>query len=82
VKANGLAPVGLGGSVAFEEATLTFVCRKIYQRQMSKDGMAPDIRDYYASNPRSYPATESGEWGPHWLFAGETVDVAGDLGLR
>ena len=47
----GLTPVGLGGSVTFEEASLTLVCRKVYQHRMSKDGMAPDIRDYYASKP-------------------------------
>ncbi len=34
--AAGLTPVGLGGSVTFEEASLTLVCRKVYQhcRQM------------------------------------------------
>ena len=77
--AAGLTPVGLGGSVTFEEAALTFVCRKIYQHRMSKEGMAPDIRDYYASKPGAFPATESGEWEPHWVFVGEIVDVAGEL---
>ncbi len=75
VAESGLTPVPVGDSVGYAEANLTFLCRKIYQHQMSKEDIAPDIHEYYASNPRVYPVDENGEWQPHWLFIGEIVDV-------
>lgn len=71
----GLTPVAMGESVAYEEAELAFLCRKVYQHQMSKDGMAEDIRAYYEADPKSYPPVEDGEWQPHWVFVGEIVEV-------
>lgn len=73
--AAGLTPVAMGESVAYEEAELTFLCRKVYQHQMSKDGMAEDIREYYEANPKVYPHDGNGEWQPHWAFVGEVVGI-------
>lgn len=62
-------------SVTYEEARLTFLCRKIYQHHMRKEDIAHDILDYYASDERSYPRYDEGEWQPHWQFIGEIVSV-------
>ena len=73
--ASGLTPVSVGDTVGYEEASLTFICRKIYQHQMAKEDVALDVQDYYAANPKSYPLDENGEWHPHWVFVGEIMDV-------
>lgn len=75
ISASGLTPIAAGDSVAFQEASLTFVCRKIYQHQMAKEDIASDVQDYYVANPKVYPLNENGEWEPHWAFVGEIVDV-------
>ena len=73
----GLTPVPFGDSVAYKEATMTFLCRKIYQHQLSKEDIARDVREYYAANPKAYPVDENGDWHPHWMFIGEIVDASG-----
>lgn len=75
IAASGLTPVPVGDSIAFEEAELVFVCRKIYQHQLAKEDIAPDVQAYYAANPGVYPVDEAGEWHPHWLFMGEITEV-------
>ena len=75
VAASGLTPVAVGDSVGYEEASLTFYCRKIYQHQMTKEDLADDIQEYYAVNPVPYPLDENGEWHPHWVYIGEILDV-------
>jgi flavin reductase (DIM6/NTAB) family NADH-FMN oxidoreductase RutF len=75
VSASGLSPISIDQGVTFKEANLTFVCRKLYQHQLSKENIAKDVQDYYIANPKSYPLNENGEWEPHWLFIGEIVDV-------
>ena len=77
IKKAGLTPVSAGKGVAFEEASLTFVCKKLYQHPMTKADLAPEICDYYESDPGSYPALASGEWEPHWVFVGEITEVIG-----
>ena len=75
IKAVGFTPFAMGGSVGYEEAELTFLCRKVYQNHMSKDGIIKEIEDYYRKFPEDYPPDENGEWTPHWMFIGEIVDV-------
>ena len=77
VAASGLTPKPMGGSVAFEEAELTFLCRKIYQHRMDKADIAEDVRAYYQANPKVYPPDENGEWQPHWVFVGEVTQSQG-----
>ena len=72
--ASGLTPVAMGDSVTYQEATTSFLCRKIYQHQFSRNDIAPDIQEYYKRNPKSFPVDENGEWQPHWIFIGEIID--------
>ena len=71
---SGLTPISLNGSVGFQEANMIFTCRKIYGHQMSKEDIAQDVQEYYASNPKVYPVDENGDWNPHWIFIGEIID--------
>lgn len=80
IEASGLTPVSLDCGVAFREAELTFVCRKIYQHQMSKEDIASDIQEYYANDPKAYPVDENGDWHPHWMFIGEITEVINNSG--
>ena len=70
----GLTPVAMGQSTTYKEACLTFLCKKLYQHQFSKEDMAPEIRDYYASSPSVYPDFKGG-WQPHIVFVGEIIEV-------
>ena len=73
--AAGLTPAAMGKSVAYEEADLIFLCRKLYQHQFAKEGLAPEIQEYYKANPEAYPVDKKGDWQPHWVFVGEIEDV-------
>jgi len=42
VKETGLTPVEIDGNVAFEEADLVLVCRKLYQYDMEEKGFLTD----------------------------------------
>lgn len=75
VSAAGLTPVAMGDSVGFREASLSFLCRKLYQHTFSKEDIAPDVQAYYRSHPAVYPVDENGEWQPHWMFVGEIIDA-------
>ena len=75
VSASGLTPISIGQGVTYKEANLTFLCRKIYQHQFVKEGIAQDVQDYYIANPKAYPVNENGEWEPHCIFVGEIIDV-------
>ena len=72
--AAGLTPVAMGPSMTYEEAELTFLCKKLYQHQFSKEDIAPEIQAYYASMPKAYPAPEGG-WQPHLVFIGEILEA-------
>jgi len=63
VAAAGLTPKELAGGVSFEEAALTFVCRKLYQAPFEREGMAEEIDRFYA------------DWEPHWMFVGEIIET-------
>ena len=72
--AAGLTPVEIGQGVTYKEANLTFLCKKLYQHQFSREDIAPEIQEYYASKPSVYPGSDGG-WQPHIVFVGEIVDV-------
>lgn len=74
-EAAGLTPVAMGDSVTYEEANLTFLCRKIYQHQFAKEDIAKEVQEHYLANPKSFPPDEDGEWQPHWVFIGEIIAV-------
>ena len=59
-----LHPVALENGVDYEEATLTFVCRKLYQGEVHREGLADKI------NNGIYK-----DWHPHYMFVGEIIDV-------
>lgn len=46
VKAAGLTPMVMGEGVAYEEAELTFCCKKIYQHPFEKEGLNEEIGEY------------------------------------
>lgn len=71
--AAGLTPVTVGKGISYEEANLTFVCKKLYQHQFSREDLAPEIQEYYASMPRVYPDFKGG-WQPHLVFVGEIIE--------
>ena len=75
VSAAGLTPMAVGDSVGYREASLTFLCRKLYQHQLSREDLAPEIQEYYQSYPEVYPRDENGEWQSHWVFVGEVVET-------
>lgn len=73
--AAGLTPISFGDSVTYKEASLTFLCKKMYQHQFDNDGLAEEIKDYYAANPKVYPSSRPEGWEPHWEFIGEIIDT-------
>lgn len=75
VRSAGLTPKAMGNSVTFEEAELTFYCKKLYQHPFEKSELDEDIRDYYRSSPASFPLDEKGEWQTHWEFVGEILEA-------
>ena len=73
--AAGLTPVEIGGSVGYKEASVTFVCKKMYGAPFDKAGLNEEIARYYKANPKAYPVDENGDWQPHLMFVGEVVAV-------
>lgn len=69
-----LTPIQMGESVTFKEANLTFLCKKLYQHQFSKENLAQKVKEYYTSMPEIYPDFKGG-WQPHIVFVGEIIDV-------
>ena len=66
---------GNAAGVTYEEAELTFLCRKLYQHPFAKGDLAADIQDYYANAPKAFPPDADGQWQPHWMFIGEIVGL-------
>jgi flavin reductase (DIM6/NTAB) family NADH-FMN oxidoreductase RutF len=71
----GLTPMAFGDSVTYKEAKRTFLCRKLYQGPFAKEGLAPEIAEYYRSRPQTFPPDENGDWQPHWIFVGQVTEV-------
>lgn len=64
VREAGLKPKTLAGGVTFEESSLTFVCRKIYQAPFEESGMDETVfNEQYGYRP------------PHWMFIGEIIET-------
>lgn len=65
---TGLTVKPLGGAVGFEQAALTFVCRKIYSHKF-------DIKDV----PEDIASTLYADGSPiHYMYMGEIEDAFGD----
>lgn len=65
---TGLTPKPLGNAVGFEEARLTFVCKKIYVHKMTEEELPEFVRDgLYADGDM------------HYIFMGEIEDVFGNV---
>lgn len=73
--ACGLTPEPMGEGVGFAEASLTLLCRKLYQHPFEREALDPRVRDYYKSKPQVYPPDEQGQWQPHWVFVGEILQI-------
>jgi flavin reductase (DIM6/NTAB) family NADH-FMN oxidoreductase RutF len=48
---TGLIPVNLDGAVTFEQASLVFVCKKIYRGNMDTEGLAEECRKFNEKDP-------------------------------
>ena len=70
----GLTSVQMGKTIGFKEANLTFICKKLYQHQLTKEDLDPSIQSLYAASPKVYPDSDGG-WQPHYVFVGEILDV-------
>lgn len=79
VKASGLTPEEFGNGVTFKEAKQAFLCHKIYMNQMAKEGLAPEIKTYYSSEPNVYPNVSpdgtDDVWETHYAIIGEIKDL-------
>lgn len=75
ISAVGLTPIFSGEAPVFEEAELTFVCKKLYAGPFDKRGIDPLVAAYYEANPKLYPLDEEGVWQPHIVFVGEIIDI-------
>ena len=64
-----LTPKPLGTAVGFEEATLTFVCKKIYTHKMIHEEVPEEVRNTLYANGNPI----------HYIFMGEIVDVFGTI---
>ena len=70
IQLTSLTPKALGNAVGFEEACLTFVCRKIYTHKMLHEEVPEDVRNTMYANGDPI----------HYVFMGEIVDVLGAIG--
>ena len=60
----GLTPKEVSGTVTFEEAEITLLCKKIYFQDLSTENMPQDvIRNYYETEE------------PHRMYIGEVVGI-------
>ncbi len=71
----GLNAVAFGNSIAYQEASMTLLCKKIYGYPFAKAGLSQEVKDYYVSRPGAFPLDENGDWNPHWMFVGDIVDI-------
>lgn len=69
ISLTSLTPKALGEAVGFEEATLTFVCKKIYTHKMLHEEVPEEVRNTLYANGNPI----------HYVFMGEIVDVFGQL---
>ena len=60
----GLTPKELAGGVTFDEASLTFVCKRLYKAPFEREGLAGEINNGVYAN-----------WQPRWMYMGEIVEA-------
>ena len=65
VALTGLTPVAASHGVDFQQAELTFVCRKLYTHQFEAERTPQEVQDWIYH----------GDFQPHAMFIGEIVDV-------
>ena len=63
-EASGLTVKPIGQAVTYEEAEVTFICRKIYWQDLARENMPGDAVE------RFYTEEE-----PHRMFIGEVVEI-------
>lgn len=68
IRLTKLTPKLLDNAVGFEEAELTFVCKKIYTHKMRRDDLPEFVRE-----------TLYKDGDLHYLFMGEIEDVFGTI---
>ena len=73
--AAGLTVVPFGDSITYKEASLSILCRKLYQHPFDRESLHPEIQAYYQANPKAYPLDANGDWQSHWMFVGQILDV-------
>ena len=59
---SGLTLITTDDYAVFEEANLTFICKKLYQAPFERSGMADEIDNGIYKN-----------WTPHWMYIGEII---------
>ena len=59
-----LTPYQIGEAVAYEQAELTFICRKLYQGEFTRENLDESISNGIYK-----------QWRPHYMFVGEIIDV-------
>lgn len=64
-----LTPKPLGDAVGFQEASLTFVCKKIYTHKMVLEEVPQDVRSTMYANGNPI----------HYVFMGQIEDVFGTI---
>lgn len=60
VSVSGLTPRFTAKGIDYEEAEATFICRKLWQGEITREGLAEEISGGVYRN-----------WRPHWMFVGE-----------
>ena len=63
VQLTGLTPKFLENGITYEEATETYVCKKIYMKEMDKSKFPEKVSDMYKDEPA------------HYVIFGELVNV-------
>ncbi|MBE7004636.1 MAG: hypothetical protein E7425_10225 [Ruminococcaceae bacterium] len=66
-RAAGLTPKALAGSVTYEEASETFVCRKLYMAQMRREDVPDEAKKIYQNGVE-----------PHYIIMGEVIAHTGN----
>ncbi|MBQ7734204.1 MAG: flavin reductase [Synergistaceae bacterium] len=60
-----LTPQERSGTVIFDEANLTFICRKLYWEQFNFDHLVPEVQEFYTKH--NHPT--------HYEFIGEVIEA-------
>ena len=63
MKLAGLTPKFLENGITYEEATETYVCKKIYMNEMDKSKFPEKTKDMYKDEPA------------HYVIFGELINV-------